>query len=408
MTQSSVPDSTREKEARLPRLDWLVLPVLSLLTIGILACSTELVARRVFWTGFKGQDDCLVLNDPSTGVRGIPNSVCRDKFPEGQPVEYRFNSCGHRASMDCGPKPPDTYRIVMTGTSMSMGLGIPIEETFGSLLPTELWRRTGRKVELYNESISLESPRSLALNFKDILAAKPDMILWTVTYWDIKNASLVLPRDEISGQESPRVPANGAPASVAPSISSTKTRFIENVEFAARSAQDAARKRWHDTRADTMLNDFMYAIESQRDYLLRCNIWHDDLGYLGAKPGPIRLHHLQEFDTYAAMIEARAKAANVPLVVVYLPGRSQAALISMGEWPASIDPYSLDNDLRSIVVSRGGTYIDILPYYRNIPNPEDGYFPVNGHLNVSGHATVSSLLARQLTSGTIPALKAAP
>jgi len=97
----------------------------------------------------------------------------------------------------------------------------------------------------------------------------------------------------------------------------------------------------------------------------------------------------------------------VPLVVVLVPNRPQAAMISMGEWPAGYDPYKLDDELRSIVTSHGGTYIDILPEYRNMPNPEQHYFPVEGHLDADGHGIVSEILARELTSGAIPALKVA-
>jgi len=37
---------------------------------------------------------------------------------------------------------------------------------------------------------------------------------------------------------------------------------------------------------------------------------------------------------------------------------------------AGHDPYKLSDEVRSIVVSHGGTYADILPDYRGVPNPE--------------------------------------
>jgi hypothetical protein len=118
--------------------------------------------------------------------------------------------------------------------------------------------------------------------------------------------------------------------------------------------------------------------------------------------------HLHEFDYYVGEIEARARAAGVPLVVVLVPDRAQAAMISMGEWPAGYDPYKLGEEVRTIVVSHGGTYIDILPDFRNIPNPEQYYLPVDGHPNAEGHAIIAGLLARELTSGAIPELRVHP
>jgi hypothetical protein len=82
-------------------------------------------------------------------------------------------------------------------------------------------------------------------------------------------------------------------------------------------------------------------------------------------------------------------------------------MISMGNWPEGYDPYGLDNKLSSIVVSHGGTYVDVLPYFRTLPNPEQGFFPIDGHLNAEGHAMIVDILARALTGGPVPALKVA-
>jgi len=107
-----------------------------------------------------------------------------------------------------------------------------------------------------------------------------------------------------------------------------------------------------------------------------------------------------------ADMELRAKVAGVPLVIAHAPDRVRAAMISSGEWPAGYDPYNLDRELRSIVESHGGTYIDILPGFRTVPNAEQYYFPVDGHPDSQGHAIISELLARELTKGIAPALKA--
>src|ERR1700721_2667889 len=114
---------------------------------------------------------------------------------------------------------------------------------------------------------------------------------------------------------------------------------------------------------------------------------------------------LHQFDIEAAEIARQANAAGVPVVAVFLPRAPQAAMISRGEWPKGFDLSKLDNELRSIIVSHGGIYIDILPDFRGIPNPERGYRSVEGHPNPPGHAMLSGLLAKALTSGTVPALQ---
>jgi len=112
-----------------------------------------------------------------------------------------------------------------------------------------------------------------------------------------------------------------------------------------------------------------------------------------------------QFEIPAANVLAKAKAAGVPLAAVFVPNRAQAAIISKGDWPPGYDPYKLNQELRSIITRYGGTYIDILPDYQTIPEPEEGYLSVDGHPNAEGHKIIADLLARELTSGAIPALK---
>jgi hypothetical protein len=66
----------------------------------------------------------------------------------------------------------------------------------------------------------------------------------------------------------------------------------------------------------------------------------------------------------------------------------------------------LGRRIQPIVAKHGGLYVDILPYYQRIPNPEAGFFRVNGHPNELGHQIFSTLIADQLTGGAMPALSA--
>jgi hypothetical protein len=183
-------DSAADGQWKLPMRDWILLPLLSLLTICLTAGCTEFIARRAFAVSKTSIAAGCMMGDSLTGRRIIPNSVCWEKTGESRLTEYRFNNCGHRTGMECGPKPPGTYRIVMVGSSIAMGAWVPREKTFAALLPMELSRRTGRKIELYNESIAAETPNANALRFDDVLAVEPDLILWVITPWDVQNRRL--------------------------------------------------------------------------------------------------------------------------------------------------------------------------------------------------------------------------
>lgn len=387
----SAENSSQEK---LPRRDWILMPGLCLLTICIVAASTELIARQIL-PAKGGMKECLVWEDRVTGVRGIPNCVCREKIPEGQAVEYRFNSCGHYTALECGAKSPGVYRIVMTGASFPTGLGVPRERTFAALLPEELSRRTGRKVELYNESLPRKSAHAVDLQFADLLAAKPDLILWVLNYSDVQIASLVAPSDYV---------AEHASGAAGKQTSSNLRRLREKAEAALSGFAHAVNDSWRETRTYVMLMDLMAATESQKNFLKRNRT--SESQYLDAQPSQARLDHLKEFDVYAADIEKRAQAAGVTLVAVFVPTRLLAAMISEGEWPPDIDPFSLDKQLKAIIVKHGGTYVDILPDFRDIPDAAQGFFAADVHFNPQGHLTIAGILARELTSGAVPALSA--
>jgi hypothetical protein len=381
-------------EAKLPRRDWILLPLISLLTIGIIASSTEVIARRVFGGSTTLMKNCMVMDDPSTGPRAIPNTVCWEKIPESQLVEYRFNSCGHRAGMECLPKQPGTYRIVMTGSSLALGEAVQRERTFAALLPAELSQETGRKVELYNESMGWGFPRSVSLRFNEVLAAKPDLILWILTPGDIEGASLI-------------VYSSNAEIRLQGSLSLMERAWLHmKSAFTSESYKAAASELFNRTRTSLLLRHFLY--QSQSQYVTAYQMVSDEEGgFLKADPSASWREHLKQFDADAADMEGRAEAAGVPFVALLVPIRAQVTMISMGKWPARYDPYRLDDQLRSIITKHGGIYLDILPDYRDIPNADRGYFFVDTHPNAEGHKLIAELLAKALTSGAVPALRVA-
>ncbi len=392
MTRSAKDDRVGMREKKLRWRDWILLPTLGLLTVCILAASLELIGWLTFRTSFGGPAPCIV-RDPSVGLRGIANSVCWEKRVESQPVEYKFNSCGHRAGMDCRPRMPNTYRIVMTGSSFAMGSLVQRERTFAALLPVDLSQRTGRKVELYNEGLSWKTPQNVSLGFNDVLTAQPDLVIWILTPWDINGV------------------ANAPVGDSSLSEFGTRWNTIRTVMEALKrkSLPDAApvilaaiRTRWENTESGVLLQHYLF--ESQSEYV-KLFLMGPAAEFLRTKPDLKFQASIDEFNDYAADIEGRAKAAGVPLVAVLVPDRAQAAMVSMGKWPVGFDPYRLGLEIQSIISSHGGTYIDILPDFRSIPNPEQYYFPIDGHPTPEGHRIIADLLAKALTGGPIPSFR---
>jgi hypothetical protein len=408
MTQSNS-DATGSdaNEARLPRRDWILLPILGLLTIASVVASSELIARLMFPRSKGSIYDCAL--DKSIGMRGLPNAVCRGGNNRDTPsVEYRLNSCGNRAGMECGPRSAGAYRIVMIGSSTALGESVPMDKTIAGLLPQEISLRAARRVELYNEGMWSEIPNVIARNFKTFQTDQPDIILWLLTPHDIL-ADSVVPPAQNSMKSTGRY--NSATV-VRTGLLSRTWRFVKE-SLLTKPLPTAVAELWQHVLDDygtppsiTLLRHSLY--ESQSLYVQAALKQENDEGFLRTDLSPEWKKSLRAFDDDANELQAQANAAGIPLVVFLLPDRAQVAMISMGQWPSGFDPYQLDNELRATITSHGGTYVDILPDFRGLPDPEQYYFPVDGHPDARGHAIISGFLAKQLTSGAVPALKANP
>jgi hypothetical protein len=148
-------------------------------------------------------------------------------------------------------------------------------------------------------------------------------------------------------------------------------------------------------------------MDASQSQFLKNYLKGDDVsGFLKTEPSAEWQRRLGYFDSYAASIGAQAKAAGVPFVVVLLPARAQVYMLSTGDWPLHYDPYALDRELRRIVVSHGGSYIDILGEFRNMTDIDQMYQPGDEHASDEGHALLARLIEDQLTNGAVPSLTA--
>jgi hypothetical protein len=275
------------------------------------------------------------------------------------------------------------------GTSFAEGARIPFEKSFGWLLPAELSQRTGRKVELYNESIPDRFPATIAANFDEVMKAEPDLILYAVT-----------PRDIQYETEPPRkaVDTSGRKRNAL-----GRAWRVLKAAFTEHSIAGGILDTFNNTRTSILLRNILY--QSQSQYLKTSLIGSDDaIGYLNSEPSAAWQKRIQSFSADDTALEAKAKAAGVPLAVVLLPDRAISTMIQVGEWPAGIDPYKLDDELRAIVAGDGGIYLDMPRALRTLPNPRRGFFPQDGHPNPEGHAMIAEILANELTRGAVPAL----
>jgi hypothetical protein len=336
--------------------------------------------RGRFKSATTAMHSCLISNDPSTGVRGVPNCSFVYKHAETPYVEYEFNSCGNRDGAGCGAKAPGVYRIVLLGSSYAMGLGVAQESIFAALLPAEIRRKTGRNVEVYNAGMIYGVPHAVALQFNRTVALHPDLILWVITPWDIETTDLGLLVDGASRPEITSLRSFGWSAPI--------MHFVDSHLYGTKFA---------------LLHYFYLSSDFyMKSYLLGKD---SEYGYLRSTPSQFWREKLYDFEGFASEIESRAGVAHIPIVVALLPDRPMLDLAAKNALPSGSDPFMLDHELKSIITRHGGTYADILPQFSGMQNPAQFYFPIDNHPDPEGHAILSRLLAAQLTNGAIPALR---
>jgi hypothetical protein len=338
----------------------------------------------------------MILNNAKTGVRAIPNSVCRQKLMEGPAVEYRFNECGHRTDLPCKLTAPNALRIVSIGASISEGFGIAYNQIFAARLPSELSLLTGRQYEVYNHALEWGGPKTVDLQFADTLSVKPDLILWTVHPLDLKMPLLPW--------WITRPPNKREWATLRSTWNHVVTTFREKPLSLLLENQWRYVVDWlNQTSTMFLLQHLFYMSESQ---YVKSYLQSDNADFLRKGGSFAWKPYWQQFDTVTADIALQASKAGLPLVVAVIPQRAQAVLISTGNQPQGVDPFAFGAEVKSIVENRGAIYLDLLSEFCDIPNASRLYYPVDGHLNADGHRVVAQLLAKKLADG-VPLLKRA-
>jgi hypothetical protein len=373
------------------RLPWVLLPFIGVMALLSIAVPLEFVARKLYNEPGPGSIPCLVMNDSSTGVRGIPNSVCHEKIYESPMAEYRFNGCGHRTLGQCDSKPPGTYRIVMVGSSVAEGFTVSYEQSIAGLLPERLSRATGRTVEIYNEGLPFGTPHGTLLRFDQVLAAHPDLILWPMTPWDINNVSLVIPTGD-------------SHAALAAALQN-RSRW-ERLKLQLTEKRDLNGFMTKYSRAYFMIQHLLY--KSDSIYLAHSLSGTDPYASsLLETPAPEWQAKLDQFAGYLSDMAARSKAAGVPMVIVAVPRHAQGVLIAAGLNTPGIDPLAFGSQMQRIAGQCGVTYIDILQPFRGIRDINTVFYPVDQHLSARGQQVVADLISEALSHGIIPPAKSA-
>jgi hypothetical protein len=358
--------STRDADG-LPRRDYVVLPLLSLATILFLLIVSE-AGARVFWPQAE-EDSCLIRS--SVGLRFRPNCTSILKAAEGSWTTDRYNECGYRTTSPCGPKPAGTLRVVLLGSSTTHGLFIPYEQTFAAQMGNSVARDLKRPVQIENLGVpGLFSPLECYRRLNEAIGLEPDAVVFSVAPDDLENR---MDPGQLAQRDDP------APHFTRPAIIRDRTAW----------------QRLHMLLLqETSVQVAQHYLFQNTDTFLRIYLAYGDKGGFLRQPFPPGWEaRFADLQTLVDEMAERLRSRGIPLVLVALPSRVEAALLMPQRRRPRVDAFAFGNRIQRMAEESGATYIDLMHPFSQLPRPEDLYFVVNSHLTGEGQGEV----ARQLT-----------
>ena len=344
---------------RLPRRDYVILPLLCLFTGLLMLGMAEAASRIVF---AQHEKDACMLADPVLGTRFEPNCVSHVKSAEGPWVTNSYNACGFRTPQSCGPTPAGDVRIAVLGSSFAQGYLVPYNETFAARASEELERRCKRPVEFQNLASIGYVWQRLAVRADDALPLKPDAAVIVLVPFDL--------------QQTEQVPT----AVAVPDAGEGTMKRVESLLLNSRAV--VAAQHFMFSRPDLYVPLYLH--------------YGDRADFLRQPLTPAWQHRLDDFDRLLGGIADKYHAANVPLLLAYVPQQAQAELLAAGHSPPGVDPSAFGRLIGEVAARHGVNYVDLSQVVADMPNVGRLYYAVDGHLSPQGHDVLAKQVAAAL------------
>jgi hypothetical protein len=342
--------------------DCFLLPLIFLGTIAVLLIGGE-VTTRFLYPQADDSEPCEYAT--SNGLRYHPFCVSHSKVWEGPWITQRFNDCGYRSSNSCGPLPAGSVRVDVMGSSTSRGALVNYRDFFAAEAAKSLSQACGHLVDF--QAMGTE-PIDVGKDDKRIpeaLALKPTAIILAITTYDLEHL-----RD--------LPPATIGLADAEPSFN------------------------WHgvvallrDSRLFLLMQSYLYR---DPDFQIRSFLLNGDpADYIRTPLSPAWQKRVADLGDLLARITVQTKPAGVPVLLLYAPSRSQAAVIlRRGKVPSNVDPFVLQRALASAASHYGVTLLDATPDFAAMADFNSDFYLSDGHPREGGHVALAETVERGL------------
>lgn len=165
--------------------------ILFIIAANILAMSLLAVVGELACRLFAPQVDYGTLPDWTQKMLRFSDDMYMGW--ELRPGELDHNSAGIRGPEATRKKPQGVWRIAMIGDSVTYGLGVEVEQTFPSLLESELNPADTGPVEVLNFGVpGYNSFQEYTLLRKRVLDYEPDLVVMTFTPDDVETTPVII------------------------------------------------------------------------------------------------------------------------------------------------------------------------------------------------------------------------
>jgi hypothetical protein len=371
--------SQAPKLDQLPRRDFVLIPLIALLTALVIFGGAELLTGLYF---SETQQGSCGKPDPILPYRYSANCTFHNKAAEGPLVEYVFNECGYRSRESCGPKAAGTTRIALLGASTAEGFKIAYDDALAPRAAAQLTRVCRRPVEFQNMGIAGFKVIDQYLRLDEALALKPDMVMLVVTPYELVDfadpemlANRSHPERVVKKKQPERVNEAGGLARISAILSKSRTAvFAQSLLF-----------------------------QNREQYISLFLKHGDKADYLRVPLSAPWEKRLAELELMVGEMADRIHKEGIPFVIVFTPQRIQAALSDPASRPPGVDPTAFGRRIAEMSARHGILFIDTYEAFRQTESPEKLFFPVDGHMTAGGHAVVADAMVRGLLKSGTPA-----
>jgi GDSL-like Lipase/Acylhydrolase family len=338
---------------QVPRRDYVLLPLIFVMTIFVLLGGGEIITRLVYVQD-NDVEPCEYI--APAGYRYHPMCTSRTKVWEGPWVTQHFNDCGYRSANACGTLPAGSLRVVVVGSSTARGALVNYDDSFAARAAAALTKQCSGLVDFQNLGSEPPDVRRIDQRMSEALGLHPTAIVMTIGPFDLENLKDPAPAAEA------KPPQKQSPLRILVSML-RQSRLFELMQYHLYSDPS------FQVRAFLLNGD-------PADYVRRplSAAWQQRVDDLGDLLGRITAH---------------TAPANVPVLLFYIPERAQVALAKMSSDPPGVDPFVLGEAVNQAAAKHGVRFLDSTKAFASAPNFQSLFYLTDGHPQAGGHAALA-------------------